>query len=257
MQFDIFPVESAVNGAAGVAAARGRVAGEEHRPFWHSCGAGGRHWAAAPLLVAAAVKKLPGCLSRGRRRTSWRNCCHVAAAGRCLCRGHCSAQGLSGCLSCRWARLAFSWIGWAVHRDLMGSCSAWSPPRRIGWPSLWQAKRKNLPGCCSPGKRSTKSPLVLFFVEGAIDRSSWGAAAHGDAAAFLFAGATHRACRRSCGARGLCWAAAAFVVASAVNEQKCQPFPCLFLHPFLCFLFPLPWCWRHFGGSMRYNDVIG
>jgi hypothetical protein len=54
---DIFLVESAVNEAAGVAAARGRVAGAEHRPSWHSCGAGGRHWAAAPLLVAAAVKK--------------------------------------------------------------------------------------------------------------------------------------------------------------------------------------------------------
>ena len=168
------------------------VAGAVHRACWRSCGARGRRWPAAGFRVAGAV-----------HRASWRSC---GARGR------------------RWPAARFRVAG-AVQR------ASWLP-------FAWQAPYTEPPGGAaarvSRGRRSTDvaSWLPLAWQAHYTEPAGGAAARVGAAgprlavawqaqyrysflAAFGVAGAIHRACWRSCGARGRRWPAAAFRVAGA------------------------------------------
>ena len=149
---------------------------------WRSCGARGRRWAAAGLRVAGAV-----------HRASWRSC---GARGRrwgrgCLSRGRRSTQSVlhGGAV----AQLPFAWQ--AQYTEPPGvpfSSQSLLEELRLSW----QARYTEPPEGAA-ARVVAAGAAAAFLVAGAVHRAS--------SAAFRVAGAIHRASWRSCGARGRRW----------------------------------------------------
>ena len=199
-----------------------RVAGAVHRASWRSCGARGRRWPAARFRVAGAVQRaswLPFALqapyteppggaaarvSRGRRSTdvaSWLPLAwqahYTEPAGGAAARVGAAGPRLAVAWQAqyRYSFLAAFGVAGAIHRACWRSCGArgrrWPAAafRVAGAQSLLEEQRAWAPlvrGWLSRGRRSTNSFLAAFGVAGAL----------------------HRACWRSCGARGRRWPAA-------------------------------------------------